>query len=64
MEVGYCRLVTTSTDNITETDEHRTGVGAHWPFLFDAGFRAPLSSSLVWSSTRSITVTGSSAVPR
>src|ERR1700730_4217509 len=31
MEVGYCRLVTISTDNITETNEYRSGVGAHWP---------------------------------
>ena len=37
LEVGYCRLVTISTDNITETNEYRTGVGAHWPFLSDAG---------------------------
>jgi len=37
MEVGYCRLVTISTDNITETSEFRKGVGAHWPFLSDAG---------------------------
>jgi peroxiredoxin len=37
MEVGYCRLVTISTDNITETNEYRSGVGAHWPFLSDAG---------------------------
>lgn len=36
MEVGYCRLVTISTDNITETNENRTGVGAHWPFLSDS----------------------------
>ena len=36
MEVGYCRLVTISTDNIAETNEYRTGVGAHWPFLSDA----------------------------
>lgn len=36
-EVGYWRLVTISTDNITETNEFRTGVGAHWPFLSDAG---------------------------
>ncbi len=36
MEVGYCRLVTISTDTITETSEFRTGVGAHWPFLSDA----------------------------
>lgn len=35
MEVGYCRLVTISTDNITETNEFRTAVGAHWPFLSD-----------------------------
>jgi len=37
MEVSYCRLVTISTDNITETNEYRAGVGAHWPFLSDAG---------------------------
>jgi len=36
MEVGYCRLVTITTDNITETNEFRSGVGAHWPFLSDA----------------------------
>ncbi|GLS21055.1 hypothetical protein GCM10007874_40720 [Labrys miyagiensis] len=35
MEVGYCRLVTITTDNILETNEYRTGVGAHWPFLSD-----------------------------
>ena len=28
MEVGYCRLVTISTDNITETNENRSGTGA------------------------------------
>ena len=39
MEVGYCRLVTISTDSISETNEFRTGVGAHWPFLSDAGRR-------------------------
>src|SRR6201999_4441621 len=37
MEVGYCRLVTISTDNLIATNEYRTGVGAHWPFLSDAG---------------------------
>jgi peroxiredoxin len=37
MEVGYCRLVTVSTDNLTETNEVRTGLGAHWTFLSDAG---------------------------
>src|SRR5580692_12393508 len=36
LEVAYCRLVTISTDNITETNEYRSGVGAHWPFLSDA----------------------------
>ena len=37
MEVAYCRLVTISTDNIAQTNEYRSGVGAHWPFLSDAG---------------------------
>jgi hypothetical protein len=36
LEVGYGRLVTISTDSITETNEFRTGIGAHWPFLSDA----------------------------
>jgi len=35
LEVGYSRLVTISTGNITETNEFRTGIGAHWPFLSD-----------------------------
>src|ERR1700710_2200872 len=37
MQVGYCRLVTISTDNLLETNEFRTGVGADWTFLSDAG---------------------------
>ena len=37
MEVGYFRLVTISTDSLTETNEYRSGAGAHWPFLSDAG---------------------------
>jgi peroxiredoxin len=37
MEVGYCRLVTISTDNLVATNENRTGIDAHWPFLSDAG---------------------------
>ena len=37
LEVSYCRLVTISTDNLAETNEYRTGVGAHWPFLSDVG---------------------------
>jgi peroxiredoxin len=35
--VGYCRLVTISTDNLLETNESRSGAGAHWPFLSDPG---------------------------
>jgi peroxiredoxin len=35
LEVAYCRLVTITTDNIIETNEFRSGVGAHWPFLSD-----------------------------
>ena len=35
IEVGYCRLVTISTDNLIETNEFRTAAGAHWPFLSD-----------------------------
>ena len=34
LEVGYCRLVTISTDNITETNEYRSGVGAQLAFPF------------------------------
>jgi hypothetical protein len=26
-----------STDSLTETNEYRSGVGAHWPFLSDVG---------------------------
>jgi peroxiredoxin len=37
MQVGYCRLVTISTDNLVETNEFRAGVGAHWTFLSDPG---------------------------
>jgi peroxiredoxin len=37
IEIGYCRLVTVSTDNLIETNENRSGVGAHWPFLSDPG---------------------------
>jgi peroxiredoxin len=35
MEVGYCRLVTISTENLLGTNELRAGVAAHWPFLSD-----------------------------
>jgi peroxiredoxin len=37
MQVGYCGLVTISTDNLIETYEFRAGVGAQWTFLSDAG---------------------------
>jgi peroxiredoxin len=37
MEVGYCQLLTISTDNLIATNEYRGGVGAHWPFLSDPG---------------------------
>jgi len=37
MEVGYCRMVTLSTDSLLELNEMRTGVGAHWTFLSDPG---------------------------
>jgi len=36
-EVGYGRIVTISTDNLSATNEYRSGVGAHWPFLSDPG---------------------------
>jgi peroxiredoxin len=35
MEVGYCRLVTISTEDLLGTNELRAGVAAHWPFLSD-----------------------------
>jgi len=37
IEVGYCKLVTISTDNLLDTNEFRSGMGAHWPFLSDPG---------------------------
>ena len=37
MEVGYCRLATISTDNLLETNENRSAVDTHWPFLSDPG---------------------------
>jgi peroxiredoxin len=37
IEVGYCKLVTVSTDNLLDTNEFRSGMGAHWPFLSDPG---------------------------
>jgi len=37
MEVAYTKMVTISTDSISQTSEYRSGAGAHWPFLSDAG---------------------------
>ena len=37
MEVGYCQLVTISTDNMLLTNEYRAEVGARWTFLSDPG---------------------------
>lgn len=35
MTVAYARMVTISTDNLMESNEFRSGVGAQWPFLSD-----------------------------
>src|SRR5260370_8188620 len=32
MKVGYSQLVTISTDNLTETNEYRSGARPHCPF--------------------------------
>ncbi len=37
IEVGYCRLVTISTDGVLASKEWRQRLGAHWPFLSDEG---------------------------
>jgi peroxiredoxin len=37
MRVGYCHLLTISTDNLLETNEFRMSVDAHWTFLSDHG---------------------------
>src|SRR3984893_13083067 len=37
MEVGYCRLVTISTDNMLATNDCRSGVGAHWDLFIRSG---------------------------
>lgn len=34
-KVGYCGLITISTDTVLESKEWRTRLGAHWPFLSD-----------------------------
>ena len=35
--VAYTRVVTISTDNLLETNEFRSSVGAQWTFLSDSG---------------------------
>ena len=35
--VAYTQIVTISTDNLIETNEFRSSVGAQWTFLSDAG---------------------------
>lgn len=35
LKVGYARIVTLSTDNLLETNEFRSTLGAEWPFLSD-----------------------------
>lgn len=35
IQVGYCRLITISTDTPQQSLEWRTRLGAHWPFLCD-----------------------------
>lgn len=35
IKVGYCRLITISTDTILESKEWRDRLGAYWPFLSD-----------------------------
>ncbi|MGA8704763.1 MAG: hypothetical protein WB625_24240, partial [Candidatus Sulfotelmatobacter sp.] len=37
VEYSDTLLVTISTDSLSETNEYRTGIGAHWAFLSDAG---------------------------
>jgi peroxiredoxin len=37
IEVACCWRVTFTTDNITQTNEYRSGAVAQWPFLSDAG---------------------------
>ena len=37
MLIAYCRMVTISTDSLIGTNEFRSGAGAEWPFLSDAG---------------------------
>jgi peroxiredoxin len=37
LEVGYCRIVTITVDDLLEINALRSGVSAHWPFLSDPG---------------------------
>ena len=55
MRVGYCRLVTLSTDNLIETNEFRTGTGAEWTFLSDPAAECNRISTSRNTPTRSTT---------
>jgi peroxiredoxin len=52
MQIGYCRLVTISTDNLLETNEFRAGVGAHWTFCRTPGAKYRRTSISRNTSTR------------
>jgi len=46
MQVGYCRLVTISTDNLLETNEFGAGVAPLWPFLSTPGAKCKRISDI------------------
>lgn len=45
--VGYCRLVTISTDSVLASKEWRQRLGAHWPFLSDEDRRVQRDLDIV-----------------
>ena len=55
MEVGYCRLVTISTDNITLTNEYRSGRGR--PLAISLRCRTSRSKEILISSNTRIPIT-------
>src|SRR6266542_6177457 len=48
--VAYTQIVTISTDNIIETNEFRSSVGAQWTFLSDAGRKVGGRYRRTWTS--------------
>ena len=64
LEVGYCRLVTISTDNITETNEFRTGVGAHERLLWAGLCRLLLHACSLLRLLLHVTISGGDCLPR